>query len=90
MATHRTIWPSVTTELRVIPCPADNIAQQRVMVYASEGVFSFCFPVSPETARALAADLIASADQLKPIDRPLFLPKRNTHEEENHGNRPAS
>lgn len=68
MATHRTIWPSVTTELRVTPWPADNIAQQRVMVYISESLFTLCFPMSPDGARALAADLIASADQLKPID----------------------
>lgn len=64
MATHRTIWPTVKTELRVIPNPADGITQDRVILYVSEGVFSFCFPMSPETARALAADLMNGADAL--------------------------
>ena len=65
MATHRTVWEHAKTELRVIPANADNIAPQRVMLYVSEGSFSLCFPMSPETAHALAEDLISSADALQ-------------------------
>lgn len=67
MATYRAVWEHAKTELRVIPAPADNIGPQRVTLYVSDGSFSFCFPMSPETARALAADLIASADKLQRI-----------------------
>lgn len=65
MNTHRTIWRSVETELRVIPNHEDACAKDRITLYVSEGVFSFCFPLSPEDARTLANDLIASADMLK-------------------------
>jgi len=65
MNTHRTIWRFVETELRVIPNHEDACAQDRITLYVSEGVFSFCFPLSPEDARTLANDLIASADTLK-------------------------
>lgn len=71
MATHRTIWPSRQTELRVIPNPADDITQDRVTLYVSEGAFSFCFPISPATARTLAADLIASANKLQSLQPTL-------------------
>ena len=62
MTVHRTIWPSVRTELRIITNPADSIAASRITLYVAEGVFSFCFPLSPEAARALAADLVAGAE----------------------------
>lgn len=65
MATHRTIWRFVKTELRVIPNHEDACAQDRITLYVSEGVFSFCFPLSPEDARTLANDLVAGADTLK-------------------------
>ena len=65
MNTHRTIWRFVETELRVIPNREDACAQDRITLYVSEGVFSFCFPLSPEGARALANDLIASANTLQ-------------------------
>lgn len=68
MAAHRTIWPSLQTELKVIPNHGDGSIQDRVTLYCSEGVFSFCFPLSPETARALAADLVASADTLQSLE----------------------
>lgn len=65
MATHRTVWEHARTELRVIQAPADNISPQRVTLYVSDGVFTFCFPMSTETAHALAEDLIRSADRLQ-------------------------
>lgn len=76
MAIHRTLWPSVQTELRVIPNPADSIAAPRITMYVAEGVFSFCFPLSPETARALAADLVAGADTLQSSELALSAQRK--------------
>lgn len=67
MDAYRTIWPSVETELRVFAQHADKLAQERLALYVVDGVFSFCFPLSPEAARALAAELLAGADKLQPI-----------------------
>lgn len=76
MTVHRTIWPSVQTELRVIPSREDGLSQDRVTLYVAEGVFSFCFPLSPEAARALAADLVAGADTLQSLEPTLPAQER--------------